>query len=689
MAKQQQIILLHGTAQATSNEQLKLVQGEIAVRNAASKEDSEIYSLTYDNQLVAFPSKEYVAKAISDLNYSGTIEGINNKIAALKSADTAIRNEFAAADANITTAYTAADTAVMTTLRSEFEGADSAITADIEDINTQIEGINTEIEGLKTADANIISAYTTADAAIETAYKAADANIISAYTAADAAIETAYKAADEALQSAVNSKVAQSVYDAKVAEIGGDIDTLESVLSGYSGEGSVKTAVDSKVAQSDYDTKVAEIESDIEAINTALDNLNGDFATDDELASAVSTLEGKITAAENNAKTLVETGENGGVKVTEVTTEGGIRTYKVEGVDLATDTNLTALKDRVDVLTSGIDGINDSNKSVRTIANEELARQLLDGAENGAENNFKTLKELADWLEQHPEDAATMNSNINANTTNIANEITRATGAEEALGGKITAEVNRATSAETALSTAISNETNRATSAETALKTRVKAIEDDYLVESDKTELNGKITALDTRVGTNETNITNLTKTVNDNKTELEGKITAKTVVVEENSDFIIVTPATSTTTGTTYTITTTDIASASALTALDTRVQTAEGSVTELLTFKNTTVPETYETKTNVANAISALTNTVSANKIELEGKITAEQTRAEGVESGLQSRLVTLEANHIKNIVVTNASNHGITTSNEGNVFTLNLDAMIINGGTYEIAQ
>ena len=40
-------------------------------------------------------------------------------------------------------------------------------------------------------------------------------------------------------------------------------------------------------------------------------------------------------------------------------------------------------------------------------------------------------------------------------------------------------------------------------------------------------------------------------------ETELEGKITAKTVVVEENSDFIIVTPATSTTTGTTYTITT------------------------------------------------------------------------------------------------------------------------------------
>ena len=683
MAKKQQIILLHGTTQATSNEQLNLVQGEIAVRNATSKEESEIYSLTSDDKLVAFPSKEYVAKAISDLNYGSTIESINTKIAALETADANIRKDFAAADANITTAYTAADTAVMKTLRSEFEGADSAITADIEGINTEIEGINTEIEGLKTADANIISAYTAADAAIETAYKKADADIISAYTAADAAIETAYKAADEALQSAVNSKVAQSVYDAKVAEIKGDIDTLESVLSGYSGEGSVKTAVDSKVAQSDYDTKVAEIKSDIEAINTALDDLDGDFATNDELASAVSTLEGKITAAENNAKTLVETGENGGVKVTEVTTEGGIRTYKVEGVDLATDTNLTALKGRVDVLTtSGVDGVDDSNKSVRTIAIEVLTDTLV---AEGAAEAYDTLAEMAAWIQSHPEDAAAMNEAIQKNATDITAEANRATKAEEALDGRITAEVNRATSAETALTTAINNETNRATSAETALETRVKAIEDDYLVEADKTELNNLITGLDTRVGTNETNITNLTKTVNDNKTELEGKITAKTVVVEENSDFIIVTPATSTTNGTTYTITTTDIASANALTALDTRVQTAEGSITDLLTFKNTTVPETYETKTNVANAISGVSATVSANKTELEGKITAETNRATGVESGLDSRLQTLETNHIKNIVVTNASNHGITTSTENNVFTLNLDAMVIDGGTY----
>lgn len=48
----------------------------------------------------------------------------------------------------------------------------------------------------------------------------------------------------------------------------------------------------------------------------------------------------------------------------------------------------------------------DSNKSVRTIANEELAAQLLSGK---ADADFKTLQQLAAWLEDHPEDVAAIN----------------------------------------------------------------------------------------------------------------------------------------------------------------------------------------------------------------------------------------------------------------------------------------
>lgn len=53
--------------------------------------------------------------------------------------------------------------------------------------------------------------------------------------------------------------------------------------------------------------------------------------------------------------------------------------------------------------------LKDAGKSVRTIANEELAAQLLSGK---ADADFKTLQELAAWLEDHPEEAAAINLDL-------------------------------------------------------------------------------------------------------------------------------------------------------------------------------------------------------------------------------------------------------------------------------------
>ena len=53
----------------------------------------------------------------------------------------------------------------------------------------------------------------------------------------------------------------------------------------------------------------------------------------------------------------------------------------------------------------------DSNKSVRTIANEELAAQLIAG---GAKESLDELHEIAAWIQEHPEDASAMNAAITA-----------------------------------------------------------------------------------------------------------------------------------------------------------------------------------------------------------------------------------------------------------------------------------
>lgn len=113
--------------------------------------------------------------------------------------------------------------------------------------------------------------------------------------------------------------------------------------------------------------------------------------------------------------------------------------------------DITAFKTAVNTLVG-----TDTGKSVRTIANEELAAQLLSGK---ADADFKTLQALATWLEDHPEEVAEINKNINqmkaligtaipegATSTNIIDYIqelvnaekTRATEAEKGLSDRVT-----------------------------------------------------------------------------------------------------------------------------------------------------------------------------------------------------------------------------------------------------------
>lgn len=69
-------------------------------------------------------------------------------------------------------------------------------------------------------------------------------------------------------------------------------------------------------------------------------------------------------------------------------------------------TDVTALTNKVTTLIGA-----DTGKSVRTIANEELAAQLI--PEN-AKESLDTLAELAAWIQAHPDDASAMNNAIKA-----------------------------------------------------------------------------------------------------------------------------------------------------------------------------------------------------------------------------------------------------------------------------------
>lgn len=140
----------------------------------------------------------------------------------------------------------------------------------------------------------------------------------------------------------------------------------------------------------------------------------------------------------------------------------------------------------------------DSNKSVRTIALEELTKQLI--PEN-AQEAMDTLQEIASFLQEHPTEAAAMNKKLNDLATLVGDALP-----EGATAKTVIAYIDEA----------VKKETDRATTAEGVIQSAVDAIKGDYLKAADKTELEGKVTtekeraegaesALDTRLKAVET----------------------------------------------------------------------------------------------------------------------------------------------------------------------------------------
>ena len=80
-------------------------------------------------------------------------------------------------------------------------------------------------------------------------------------------------------------------------------------------------------------------------------------------------------------------------------------TIAVNGKDVAVK-GLATLQQTITTLVG-----NDSGKSARTIANEELAAQLIP---DSAQESLDTLQEIADWIQNHPGDASAMNAAITA-----------------------------------------------------------------------------------------------------------------------------------------------------------------------------------------------------------------------------------------------------------------------------------
>lgn len=206
-----------------------------------------------------------------------------------------------------------------------------------------------ELDAVATANA-----YT--DTEVAKAAAAADAAQASAGEAATAAA-AAQTQADKGVADAAAAAAAAEAADAKAAQAQAEVDALETLVGALPEGTSASTVVEY------VNVKTAGIATD-----TALEELNNQVSG---LQTAVQTIQAD---------------------------------YLVEEDKTALQDSIDAVDGRVDVLVG-----DDADKSVRTIANEELAKQLI---AEGAQESLDTLAEIAAWIQAHPDDAAAMNKAI-------------------------------------------------------------------------------------------------------------------------------------------------------------------------------------------------------------------------------------------------------------------------------------
>ena len=119
----------------------------------------------------------------------------------------------------------------------------------------------------------------------------------------------------------------------------------------------------------------------------------------------------------------------------------------------------------------------DSNKSARTIAAEEIAKQLIPENANEA---LDTLQEIAAWIQEHPEDVAEISRRITA----LENYVGKPADGENVATGLFKAvtdaQAAAISSSNSYTDSKISNEETRAKGVEEDLDSRIEALENKF-----------------------------------------------------------------------------------------------------------------------------------------------------------------------------------------------------------------
>ena len=305
---------------------------------------------------------------------------------------------------------------------------------------------------------------------------------------------------DEKIKAVIDSKDAAALKSAK--------DYADSLAVNYDAAGTAETKVN--------ELANGQVKTNTEAIAT----LNGGANTEGSVAKAVADakagLETKISAvdakavaaqaAADNAKNAADAVDakvgavpEGSTVMTEIqkVKDAAYNDAEVRGLIKTHADNITALSGRADAVEGKVSTLvgNDTGKSARAIANEELTKQLIP---EGAKESLDTLQEIAAWIQNHPDDASAMNAAIAALKTKVGDipEGATATTVVAYIKELVDAEKVRATGVESGLDTRVSAVEAKLGDGEGSVSKQIEAavkVETDARIAADSA-LDGKIT---------------------------------------------------------------------------------------------------------------------------------------------------------------------------------------------------
>ena len=318
------------------------------------------------------------------------VNNVNSRVTTLSSSTATITGNLQTQITNIQNSVTAATGSVQSAIDAAFDSAKTYTDTEVAEVNAVVTGHTQSIAGLQSATGTLNSTLTATTAKVTT---------LSATTIS--------------LESKVTA--AQGAADAAQA----DLDALSGVTKDFSA--SVVTQLGGKVATGTFTSATGTLNSNITRVSgwvvaneAVLDTQTGRINT---LSGTVATLTGSSHSHAN--KSVLD-----GIDATDIQhwdlAFGSAHTHSNKSVlDAITQGNvnnwnsaqanaIATAKSYTDTKVGALTG-SDTGKTIREIANEELAAQLIP---SGAQQSLDTLQEIADWIQSHPDDAAAMNNKI-------------------------------------------------------------------------------------------------------------------------------------------------------------------------------------------------------------------------------------------------------------------------------------